>query len=658
MTPHGKRALVYDAAVRRIVIACVVLAGSARAHAQVPVPPDPGAPGPSPPGAPVVTPGPTPPEPPPAAVPKQPPRPNESALRERAIAEEQCAQHTPTCDWLGTLSSLERASVARALVARGFELEPSPWNKVIGKIRVYNEDVFAEPTPFLQFFNLFHVTTRESAIRVEAVMSPGEVWDQARIEETARLLRDPLWTSVVAVVPVKAARPGTVDVLIVTRDIWSLRLNTQYTYQQGKLTNLSMSFAENNFLGRRDVVAVALAMDQGAIAIGPLFIDKNVAGEHLDLRAQLSDILTRDDLTKHSTLHSEGTSSTITLSRPLWSLASEWAAGASFNHRFAINRQFLGTGLRPYLYRDPTTMEVTPFAREYHIRQWGTNAYVTRQWGEDLKQQLSFGHSFNSQRPVPLADFPGDDAQRLAFIHDVLPRSEVTSSPFVEYAFFTPTYHTLRNVGTFDLAEDIRTGPDLDVSLSFGLKLVGSDQNFEQLNSTVGWTLPWSRDGFVRAAASLAGRYQQGKPIDETATGLVRAAAPAVFEQVRFLAQSSLSTRWHDSQNVFYMIGSDSGLRGYGINEFSGMRVFNTQLEARTLPYPIWVLRVGGVAFYDLGGAAKALRELTLHQDAGLGVRLLIPQTSAQVLRFDFAMPFDGANRGRPQFSAGFGSEF
>jgi hypothetical protein len=49
---------------------------------------------------------------------------------------------------------------------------------------------------------------------------------------------------------------------------------------------------------------------------------------------------------------------------------------------------------------------------------------------------------------------------------------------------------------------------------------------------------------------------------------------------------------------------------------------------------------------------------MVLHQDAGLGLRILIPQTSAQLLKFDFAMPFDGRDRGAIRFLAGFGSEF
>ena len=659
--------------VRRIVLACALLASSAPAIAQ-PSTAQPGTRDPQPPpgvrdpSTAPLTPAPpiqapdsattAQPLPAPHVPPPKPPETRAAALRDRALAEEQCSARDPECDWLATLSSLERASVLRALTARGFDVEPAPWGKPIRKIQVYNEEVFAEPVPFLQFFNHFHATTRESTIRAETVVQPGELWDQLRVDETARRLRDPLWSSVVAIIPVRSSDPNTVDALIVTRDIWSLRLNTQYTFQEGKLTNFTTSLSENNFLGHRDVLSLALTMDQGAIAVGPLFIDKNLAGEHLNLQAQFSEIINRDELTKHSTLSSEGSQSTVTLSRPLWSLSSEWATGATFTHRFAINRQFVGTALRAYNYKDPDTGDITQFAREYRTHQWDISAYVTRQWGTDYKSQLSFGHTVDSTQPRPLDSFDGTDAQREAFIHAVLPRSEVTSVPYIEYAMFSPRYRTLRNVTAFDLAEDLRTGPDLDVSLGVGVKWLGSDHFFQRLSSSVGWTFPITRDGFLRVAGGLGGRYQADRFIDNTATVSFRTATPPIGDFLRLLAQSSLSTRWNDTQNAFYAIGSDTGLRGFSINQFTGQRYFNAQFEARTLPYALWVLRIGAVAFYDLGGAADSLALMQLHQDAGLGLRILIPQTSAQLLKFDFAVPFDGANRGTLRFLAGFGSEF
>jgi hypothetical protein len=616
---------VYDCPVRRLVIVCMLFAGARAAGAD--------------------TPG--------------------STVADRQLAEARCAAHDPTCDWFSTLGSLERTTVQRALIKRGYELEPAPWGKVIGKVHVYNEEVFAEGGHLLQFLNNFHVTTKERAIRNEAVVQDGELWDDERIAETARRLRDPLWSSVIAVVPVKSSEPGKVDVLIVTRDVWSLRFNTKYTFQAGKLTNLQMSLSENNFLGRRNVFAAAVTMDQGAIAVGPLFLASNVLDQHYDVSINVRDILSRDALLNDSTFHREGTSSSIAISRPLWSLATKWGYGASFQHRFAINRDFRGTSPRlvKCLPGAPCedSLDPMPAADEfpwiYGIRGWGVREYVTRQWGTQWKQNLTLGHTVDSVRPRLLEDFAGTAEQADAFKAFVFPRSEVTSVLFATYNVFTPVYRTRRNVQTYDLAEDLRLGPSVETSFGVGLKALGSDANFQRGGVTGGWTFPWCRDGSVTLSSGVNGRYQAKEFIDNTASVSTRIVTP-LWPQGRFVIESTLATRWHDTQNSSYGIGGDPGLRGFGINQFRGQRVFSSQAEARSRSYPFWVLRVGGVLFYEAGGAADTLRAITPHQDVGLGVRVLIPQTSRELFRFDIPFPLDGANAGRPRFIASFDQAF
>ncbi len=596
-----------------------------------------------------------------------------SARVQRQQAEQLCAARDPRCDWLATLSSLERGSVGRALARRGYTVEAEPWGKVIGKVHIYNEDVFAEKSAFLQFFNLFHVTTREGAIRQELVIGEGEVWDQERVEETARRLREPLWSSVVAVVPVVSADPAQVDLLVVTRDIWSLRLNTQYTFQEGKLTNLSMSVSENNFLGTRSVLAAAMTMDQGTIATGPLFIDKNLFGQHVELRARVDAVLNRDDLLSRGEWTREGSQSTIALSRNLWSLASEWGAGVTFTHRYAIDRSFVGTSLRQVRCPvDGSPCEKTGFdpamvpdeeklPHIYEMRRWGVNTYAVRQLGgRAFKHQITIGHSVDSQRPRLLGTFPGTPEQRGPFAAAVLPRSEVTSVPNVGYGLFTPRFRTLRNVSTFDLAEDFRFGPDLDVSYGVGLEALGGDANFQRGSLSLNWTLPWCRDGFVRASTTAATRRQDGRWIDNTASWTLRAVSPT-YVYARLVSLVTLATRWNDESNRFFTLGSDDGLRGFSINEFSGQRMVRGNFELRSIPYPIWVFRVGGVLFYDVGGAEDTLRDVRLHHNVGLGFRALIPQTSRELFRFDLAVPLDDGVRTRAgdvAFIAGFESAF
>lgn len=677
--------------VRLLAIVCVVFAGVRLASAQGPPPPifpPPGATPPSP-AAPPATPVPTPAQNVPPAVPAplgaldraaseqqcapQDPRCSRFAL-DRAAAEQQCAARDPNCNWFATLGGLERQTMRRALIVRGYELDPEPWGKVVGHIRVYNEDVFAENvrgskvTRLLRFFNNFHVTSKESVVRDEVILRPGEVWDQNKIEETARRLRDPIFTSVIAVVPVKSSEPGKVDILVVTRDIWSLRLNTQYTYQRGKLTDLATSLSENNFLGRRVLVAAAVTLDQGAIAAGPLFIDKNFLNEHIELRARVNAIVNRDALLQDGRLDSEGSSSTVTLTRTLWNLSKKWGAGLSFSHRFATDRRFLGTEIRPVWCPlgaecvksgfDPKLIpadELLPW--EYAIRTWSTSAYVVRQFGTDFKQQLTLGQSISSVHPSILKTFPGLVEQREPFARAVLPRSEVTSVPYVGYAMYTPKYKTRRNVQTYDLAEDLRIGPSFDASFGVGVKLLGSDNNFWRAAASGAWTIPWCRDGSITLSAGVSTRHQDAEFIDNTASGNLRVVSPT-YLFARLVAETTIGTRWNDTANSILTIGSDNGLRGFDINQFSGQRLSGTQIEIRSIPMAIWVFRVGGVLFYDLGGAADSFATMELHHDIGIGLRTLVPQTSRELFRFDLAFPLDGAEQGHPKFIAGFQSEF
>jgi hypothetical protein len=631
--------------------------------------------------------------------------PMDAAAREveaQHKAARACAAHEPTCDWVATYAPLERATLGRALAARGYEPDPHPWGKVIRKVHVFNEQVFAPGEPaVLRFLNIFHVTTRERSIIDELTIRDGEMWDQDKVEESARRLRDPQFSSVIATLPVKSGEDGKVDLFVVTRDVWSLRLNTYYTFQEGSLTNLQISLADNNFLGHRNLLAASLVMDQGAVALGPLFIDKNFLGRHLDLRFRVDDIFTRQRLVTdpladpaHGTcdpsnpnfpcstsepvgaprgiadgggLHSEGTDSSISLSNPLWSLASEWGWGASFGHRFAPQREFVGLGM--FAYQDPATHTLLP--REYYLKRWNVAANAVRQWGHRYKFQVSLGHNVTSTTPSLLdtfnGAFPGVDFA--AFKRDVFPRSEVTSTPFVGFLMFEPRYVTARNITSYEVAEDFQIGPSANAVFAAGLGFLGSTSTFANPSLSLGETVQWGNDGYVNVSASIAMRLQNTTlndgvtpvgSIDNTASAQVYAVTPTLG-QARIVAQASIATRWHDTQNAFLAIGSDSGLRGFDINQFIGQRRFSAQVEARTLSIPVWLLRFGGVAFYEVGGAADTFRTMQLYQDIGFGLRMLIPQTSRDLWRFDLAFPFGTTPASgilAPHFIAGFTSYF
>jgi len=118
----------------------------------------------------------------------------------------------------------------------------------------------------------------------------------------------------------------------------------------------------------------------------------------------------------------------------------------------------------------------------------GHNVFVTRQWGDQVKQQLSLGHSLNkpSGRGRSTTSPAASSRARRSSPACCALRGDLGAVRRVRDVH--PALRTLRNISTFDLAEDLRSGPDLDVSLGFGLKFLGSDQYFLRLSSAVGWT--------------------------------------------------------------------------------------------------------------------------------------------------------------------------
>ncbi|HRC57017.1 MAG TPA: hypothetical protein PKU97_13885, partial [Kofleriaceae bacterium] len=442
-----------------------------------------------------------------------------------------CAAPAP-CDWLATLGSLEVSSVLRALAAQKLTLEPAPWGKLVGRVLVHNDDVFAE-RGFLQFFNVFHVTSKPNVVAREVVLRRGQPWDQARAEETARRLRDPVFSSVAVVVPVRGQRPDTVDVLVVTRDIWSLRFNTNYRYQDSSLTFLAVSISENNFLGRRKVLSVAYDMDQGQVGIGPLFLDKNLLGRHVEVRARVAGLFARDSLLADGTFDSEGSESAVEVSRPLWNLGETWGAGVSFSHRFAVERSFRGANLRTYDNPDTADRELVPW--RYDLRRWALSASLVRQFGDRVKHRIGGGYAVESQRPDLADDFVGDVDLAAAFRRDVLPRSERTSLPFVSYGLFLPRYRTLRNVSTYDLAEDSQLGVDVDASVGAGLGFLGSDNTFLRGSMSAAYARAVGQDGVARLAASVASRLDGGELIDNVAAAELRFISPTVLRLGRLV---------------------------------------------------------------------------------------------------------------------------
>ncbi|HUS67842.1 MAG TPA: hypothetical protein VMZ28_25075 [Kofleriaceae bacterium] len=563
----------------------------------------------------------------------------------------------------GSMGHYERAALAIALRDRKLRLQPEAAGKRVRRIHVVNLDVFGEEEGFLTWFNIFHVTSREHVVEREVLLRPGETWDEEVVDESRRKLRDSLFTTLVVIEPVVAegGAPDEVDLLVVTRDIWSLRMNSRYEIQDGVVTELSLSLSENNLLGYRKQVAVVFDMNLGSFTLGPQYVDKNIAGTRLTLVAKADAVFTRGGNPLGSAISDakpEGSRSYLLFGYPLWSLRTPWGAAVEARHFDGVARAFgPGPRLASYLYDPdgvPDSGDEVLLPYEYDERDLEIESTVTRQLGDSVKHRVSTGHFLDVQRPEVRNGFPSPEA-RDAFKADVLPRSERSSSLFLRWTMFTPIYRVYRNIDSFDLSEDQRLGPELSAEVSQAIEAIGSEVDFTTGSASAAWTFDVAGDGVLRASTGASGRRQDGELIDKQVSGTLTGVSPA-FLFTRLAFRTTWSRRYDETNNRTFSLGGDSGLRGYAIGEFrtngsNPLRVL-TNVELRTLPLRVLFTRAGLIAFWDAGHAANCYegcdRPLSIHHDVGLGARALVPQLQPYVFRFDWAVPLNGVNAGLP----------
>jgi len=572
----------------------------------------------------------------------------------RAHADEAAspeASPEPTARPVPKPGSYESDALQLALHERDLIVDDAPEGKRLGRIVVVNLDVFGKEEGGLRFFNFLHVTTREHVIEREVLLRPGELWDEERIAETQRKLKDPLFTSLVVITPVKSAKEGLVDLMVVTRDIWSLRMNSTFEYLQGTLIGLQLSIAENNIFGLRKHGAVVFDMNQGSYTVGPQYVDKALAGTRLQLVTRFNTIFARD------TNAFEGTSSGTSLVYPLWSLRQKWGGDIAVTHSDFTARSFQGTELETVDL--DATPEVEALERIFTVKSLRVTSRVNRSFGHDVKQTVSLGHSFSVLRPGFIDGYVASEAERAAFADQVFPRSERVSAVFARYRLFTPKFVIYHNLNTFDLAEDVRLGPDLSAGLSLALTPIGSETTFYQPDVSASYVFDIAEDGFVRGAASASSRIESGELIDNILRTSLKVATPSVARSFRVVAKANLGVRLRERGNGRFILGGNSGLRGYLISQFSGQKEFISNVEVRSLPVRILFARAGGLVFWDMGHTADRLSELRMKHSVGIGLRTLVPQLQPIVFRFDWAFPLQDASAGFPgRISAGVAQVF
>lgn len=536
-------------------------------------------------------------------------------------------------------SSYESATIERALARLGATLDPAPEGKIVEGVDVVPFEVIEDRDPAPSFLNWFHALSRPYVIRREVLLAVGRPYEQALADESARNLRGLSQVSLVLVFAVRGSAPDRVRVAVATKDVWSLRLNTDYRVAGGELEYLFLQAAEQNLLGVHHAVAAQLTLNPGALSLGVAYAMPSIGGGHVRLRTELNAIVDRE------TGALEGTSGTFVYGQPLYATEAEWAWGAEVTWRDAVTRRFIGTTLATFDASATSENDRIPYRYRSDVLVGGYT--VTRSFGgaaSAVKHDFSVG--IEASRKVYRLDAPAGIAPAAIaeFEASEMPVSDTRIAPTFKYSTYSTRFSRVLDFNTLALQEDYRLGHELSILVYPVTTALNSTRSFLGVSAAAAYTVALG-DGLARAVVKTVTELDRSQIFDASIEARARVHTPS-FGLGRLVFDVRLLDRYRNYLNRQSPLGGDTRLRGYKSAAFIGEDVLSANLELRTRPVEIWSCQLAGVTFFDAGDAFDDYDELRPKQSAGFGIRALFPQFNRIVTRVDWEFPLTRGYRG------------
>lgn len=539
--------------------------------------------------------------------------------------------------------SYEKKRTGKLLRSQHLSEDPQPEGKRIAYVRVFRDEIFVADEFYPGWFNKLHWLTKESTIRRELLFSPGERYQTERIEETMRILRSLSIFALVRIVAVRDKDSDSVGIIVHTRDLWSLRLETDFQTTGKVIDYLLVNLVERNFLGRQKVPNISFSLVPDTYEVGQGYSDRRVAGRNFRLDQSSSYIFNR------FTSRFEGGRVNFSLRRPLYRLSDKWSGG--FDGYFSKEIQRRIRNGKIVTYDNPDTAEVETIPSVWDERIGAATISGTYRTGTLYKAGVTAGWSYQQNWVQPIDQTGLTPDQVAPFQRDVLPRTRRQLGPYLNYQLFTPRFVIFENLDTFGQSENVRTGPRVDLTARFPLSSLGSSTNAMVFSGLLSYTAA-GHDAVAEWSVSGQARLENEQVVDQRLRADFRVASPMLLRVLRLVAQATWEGRRRDTQQTQVSIGGDNGLRGFVSQAFiaKGGNLLRLNFEARSRAIEWKSVHLGGVAFFDLGSAYLKKADLQLHYAVGLGVRLLFPQFNRLPFRGDVGVPLDGDFRVVPTF--------
>lgn len=480
--------------------------------------------------------------------------------------------------------------------------------KAIRQVIITRHDVFPEitgkPRFFYEWANSLHVVTRENIIRQELLFKAGDVFDPELLKESERKLRALAYFGE-AKITVTNEDDQFVDISVVTQDQWSTLLSSIFQ-QGGGRTIFGGAVEEFNLLGLGKQIFSEVRHERGE-------------GTRVTLRYTDPLVLGSRWTTEQTAMSGPFVRSySGRIVRPFFALDTKWAGGLTFVTRNDILRLF------------DRNIETNRLGLEsdgfliFGARAFGPRFHKT-------KVQLSYrflNRNFSPIEGLTTIELPVDE-----LIHGTTLGLTFENISFVKQRrldkFLRTEDLTLGNTTTFTIG---RTGIPIAkgvkrFELLFRRRQAHEILDNQYLFATVAFQTLFDKD----TIASLRLQYYNKLLPHQTI---------ALNFEFDFTENLEASRQ--------FLLGGDSGLRGYPAREFAGVHKFLMNLEDRFFTnLNILTVAIGGVVFLDAGNAwqdGETIDLQDLNYSIGFGLRLGYTKSpNSRVGRIDFGWPI---NRG------------
>ena len=510
-------------------------------------------------------------------------------------------------------SPLEQARPAG--VPSDAELEAA--NATIGAILIDPQDIFdaAEADEEARAFraaNRLHARTRPETIASQLLFREGDPYSADRLAETERILRKDRYLYDASIVPV-AYRDGEVDILVRTRDVWTLNPGISFG-RSGGVNATSIEVEEMNLLGTGRKLGIGYSMDHDRSTTALDYHDAHLGDSWWRLAAGYAD-------------SSDGGSWRLALERPFYSLTATRAGGLSLLDDERVEQPYdRGEAIDEYQVR-------RRLATAYAGRSAGLSDGWSRRWTAGITTDESLFEP--TMATVDAARVPDD--RRLVY-------------PWIGLEVLENRYAKRSNRDQIGRVEDVALGWHAGLQLGWASRGTGSDRDALMFRGNASRGLDLGPDDSLQFGATLDGRLEDGAPAGTLLGASVQlhhrqSPVRALYVSMQADAGFNLDT------DAPLELGGDSGLRGYPLRYTAGEGrwLFTAEERWYTDWYPLRLVHVGAAAFVDAGGTwgenPGGSPPIGLLRDVGVGLRLGMSRSAlANVVHVDLAMPLDGGS--------------